>query len=86
MLHRSIVKSRKRELAECVTCVADNRNAYKISFGKAEGKGPLLKSMHRRRDNIKIDLTIGCLGADYLPLCGDHWRALQYTAVNFRGL
>jgi hypothetical protein len=33
-----------------------NRNAYRISVGKPEGKGPLGKSRRRWVDNIKMDL------------------------------
>jgi hypothetical protein len=34
-----------------------NRNAYRIVMGKAEGKRPLERRRRRWLDNIEIDLT-----------------------------
>jgi hypothetical protein len=33
----------------------ENRNAYRISVGKPEGKGPLGRPRYRWEDNIKMD-------------------------------
>jgi hypothetical protein len=40
------------------TCIAygEQRNAYRILMGKAEGKKPLGRPRHRWEENIKMDL------------------------------
>jgi hypothetical protein len=42
--------------AEHVTHMGEMRNAYKILFGKPEGKQSLIRSRHRWEDNIRMDL------------------------------
>jgi len=34
----------------------DRRGAYRVLVGKPEGKGPLRRSKHTWKDNIKMDL------------------------------
>jgi hypothetical protein len=36
--------------------MTEMRNAYRISIGKPEGKGPLGRPRHRGEDNITMDL------------------------------
>jgi hypothetical protein len=38
--------------------MGEMRNAYKIFAGKPDGKGPLGRFRHTRKDNIKIDLKV----------------------------
>ena len=35
--------------------MVERRGAYRVSLGKAEGKGPFRRPRHRREDNIKMD-------------------------------
>jgi hypothetical protein len=37
------------------TCNTYERDAYKILVGKSEGKRPLVRSIHRWENNIKMD-------------------------------
>jgi hypothetical protein len=39
-----------------VARLGEMRNAYKILFGKPEGKQPLGRPKRKREDNIKVDL------------------------------
>jgi hypothetical protein len=59
--------------------MGEKRNAYRISVGKPERKGPLGTPTRRWVDNIKIDLReIGWDGMDWIDLAQDRdqWRAL----------
>jgi hypothetical protein len=44
--------------------IAEMINAYKILFGKPEGKRPLCRPRLGREDNIKMDLNSICLSCD----------------------
>jgi hypothetical protein len=65
----------------------DNRNAYRIVVGKAEGKRPLGRPKCKWVDNIQIDLReIGLGGVDWIDLAQDrnHWRTLVNTIMNLQ--
>ena len=55
--------------------------------GEPEGKGPLVRSRHRWKDNIKMDLKeVGCGGTDWIDLAQDRdrWRALVNAVMKLR--
>jgi hypothetical protein len=63
------------------------RNAYRILVGKREGKRPLGRTRHRRKDNSKMDLRgIGWGGVDWLDLAQDRnqLRGFVNTVMNLR--
>jgi hypothetical protein len=63
------------------------RNAYKIFFGKTEGKRPFGRSRRRCEDNIRMDLKeMGWEGVDWIHLAQDRdqWLALVNTVMNLR--
>jgi hypothetical protein len=67
----------------------EKRNAYRILVGKPNGKRPVGRPRHRRRDNIKINpREIGWGGMDWIYLAQDRdqWRALVNTVMNLRVL
>jgi hypothetical protein len=65
----------------------ENRNAYRISVGRQEGKRPLGRPRRRWVDNIKMDLKeIGWGCMDWIDQAQDRdqWRALVNTVMNLR--
>jgi hypothetical protein len=67
--------------------MGENRNAYRILVGKADGKIPLGRPRHRWVDNIKTDLRkIGWDSLDWIDMAQDRdlWRALVNTVLNLR--
>jgi hypothetical protein len=48
-----MIKSRRMQIAH----MGEMRNAYKILFGKPEGKSPLGRPRSRWEDNIKVDIS-----------------------------
>jgi hypothetical protein len=70
-----------------VAKIVDNLNAYRILVGNPEGRRPLGRPRRTWLDNINIDLKeIERDGMDWIDLVQDRdqWRALVYTAINFR--
>jgi hypothetical protein len=66
----------------------EKMNAYKIFVGKPEGKRSLGRPIHRRMENIKMNLReIGWDGVDWIDMAQDmnQWRALVYAVFKFRG-
>jgi hypothetical protein len=52
----------------------------------SQKESPLGRPRHRWVDNIKMDLTIGWDGMDWIHLAHDRdqWRALVNTVMNLR--
>ena len=50
-----VIKSRMG-WARLVARLGESRGAYRVLVGKPEGKGPLRRSKHTWKDNIKMDL------------------------------
>jgi hypothetical protein len=52
-----------------VARTGEKRNAYRILVGKSEGKGPLVRTRRRWKDNIQMDLReISWVGMDWVNL------------------
>jgi hypothetical protein len=67
--------------------MGETRDAYRISFGKPEGKRPLGRPRRRWVDNIKMDLREirwDCMDWIELVQDRDQWRALVNTVMKFR--
>jgi hypothetical protein len=67
--------------------MGEEKNAYRILMGKAEGKRPLVRPRHRWVDNIKMDLREkGWDGVDWIDMAQDmeQWRALVNTVLNLQ--
>jgi hypothetical protein len=82
-----MIKSRTMRWAGHEVGMGKNRNAYRISVGRPEGKRPLERSRRRWVGNIRMDLTeIGWDGVDWIDVAQDRdqWRALLNTALNLR--
>jgi hypothetical protein len=65
-----------------VSFMAKMRTAYKILFGKPEGKRPIVRPRPRWKNNIKVDLReIGLEVVDWVHVVqdGDLWWALGNT-------
>jgi hypothetical protein len=60
----------------------EKRDAYRILVGKPEGKRPL--GRRRWLDNIKMDLTTGWDGMNWIDPAQDRykWKALVSTVMN----
>jgi hypothetical protein len=64
-----------------------NRNAYRMLFGKSEGKRLLGRLRSRWMDNIKMDLReTGRGGMDWINLVQDtdKWKNLVSTVINLQ--
>jgi hypothetical protein len=71
---------------ECSTN-GEERNAYRILVGKAEGNRPLGRLRRKWVDNNKIYLTeIGWDGVDWIDVvqARDQWRAILNMLLNLR--
>ena len=67
--------------------MGNRRGLYRDLVGKLEGKRPLGRPMHRREDNIKMDLQgVGCGGMDWIDVAQDRnrCRALVSAVMNSR--
>ena len=56
-------------------------------MGKPEGKRPLGRPRHRRKDNIKMDLReVGCDPGEWVDLAEEReqWRAYVRAVMNLR--
>jgi len=51
-----VFKSRRVTLVGHVACMGEMGKAYKILYGRPEGKTPLRRPRHRWEDNTKMDL------------------------------
>jgi len=61
--------------------MGDRKGAYRVLVGKSEGKRTLGRCMHRRKDNIKINL----MESDLIDLAchRDRWWLLVNAVMNF---
>jgi hypothetical protein len=65
--------------------MGENRNAYMILVGNAEGKRPLGRQRRKWVDNIKMGLTEdGMVWIGLMWLNRDQWRALVNAIMNLR--
>jgi hypothetical protein len=56
-----VIKSRIIGWARHVALVGERGDACRLFVGKPEGKRPLVRLRHRRKDNIKMGLQeVGC--------------------------
>jgi hypothetical protein len=81
-----IIKSRRMRWAGHVARMGEQKTAYRLLVGKAEGKRLLGRPRCRWVDNIKIDLReVEWDGMDWIDLAQnrDQWRALVNTVMNF---
>jgi hypothetical protein len=72
-----------------VAQMRENRNAYRVSVGKPEGKRSPGRYRRRWKDNIKMDLReIEWGGMDWTDIAQhrEHWRAVVNTVMNLRVL
>jgi hypothetical protein len=82
-----VVKSRRLKLAVHVERMRKNRNAYNVLVGRPEGKRPLGRPRHRRKDNIRRRLReIGREGLGWIHPAQNinRWRAIANTVMNLR--
>ncbi|KAJ4446701.1 hypothetical protein ANN_13398 [Periplaneta americana] len=83
------IKARRLRWAEHVARLGESRNAYRVLFGRPEGKRPLGRPRCRWEDNIKMDLNLREVGyddRDWINLAQDRdqWRAYAKAAMNLR--
>jgi hypothetical protein len=67
--------------------MGEERNAYRTSVGKPEGKRPPRRPRRRWVDNIKMDLReIGWDDMDWIDLTQDRdqWKTLVNTVMNIQ--
>jgi hypothetical protein len=84
-----MIKTRKARLGRHVGRRGENRNAYRISVEKPEGKIPLGKPRSRWVDNIEMDFReIGWDGVAWIDMAQNRnqWRTLVSAVLNFRVL
>jgi hypothetical protein len=67
-----VIKSRRMRWVGHVARMGEGRYAYRVLFGRFEGKRQLGRSRRRWEDNIKMDLReIGIDGANWIRLAQD---------------
>ena len=63
------------------------KGAFRVLVGKPEGKRPLVRTTHRWKNNIEMNIQeVGCGGMDWIELAQDRnrWRALVDAGMNLR--
>ncbi|KAJ4449040.1 hypothetical protein ANN_00434 [Periplaneta americana] len=81
------IKSRRLRWAGHVARIGESRNAYRVLFGRPEGKRPLGRPRRRWEDNIKMDFReVGYDDRDWINVAQDRdrWRAYVRAAMNLR--
>ena len=82
-----VIKSRRMRWAGHVARMWEERVAYRVLVGKAEGKRPLGRPRCRWVDNIRMDIQeVGCGYMDWIELAQDRdrWRTLVSAVMNLR--
>ena len=82
-----VIKSRRMRWAGHVVRMGEERGAYRVLVGKAEGKRPLGRPRRRWVDNIRMDLQeVRCGYVDWIGLSQDRdrWRTLVSAVMNLR--
>jgi hypothetical protein len=72
-----------------VARMGEERNMYRVSAGKPEGKGLLCRPRRRRENRIIMDLREIAWGSiEWIQLAQDRgqWRAVVNTMMNLRVL
>jgi hypothetical protein len=67
--------------------MGEEKEVYRVSVGKPEGKRPLGRPRRRRVDTIGMDLQeVGCGYVDWIGLAQDRdrWRTLVSAVMNLR--
>jgi hypothetical protein len=67
-----------------VAWIGEMRNVYNILVGKPEGKNQLGRTRRRWEHNVRMDLTIGWKGVDWIHVAQDRdqWRAIVNMVMN----
>ena len=63
-----VIKSRRMRWAGRVACMGARRGTYRVLVGKPEGMRPRERPRSRRKDNIKMVLTEGGWGINWMDL------------------
>jgi hypothetical protein len=82
-----IIKTRRMRWVGHVARKGENRNAYRLSVGKPEGRRPLRRPRRWSLDNIRMDLIeVGWGDVDWIGLAQDRdrWRALVNSILSLR--
>jgi hypothetical protein len=66
--------------------MGEGRGVYRVLVGRPEGKRPLGRPRRRWEDNIKMDLSDGIDGVNWIRLDQDRvqWRAFLNTVMKLR--
>ena len=81
-----VIKSRRMRRAGHVARMGERSGVCRVLVGKPEGKRPHGRPRRRWKDNIKMDLEVGCWSVDWIELAQDRerWRALVTAVMNLR--
>ena len=82
-----VIKSRRMGWVGHVTCMGEERGAYRVLVGKPEGRRPLGRPRRRWMVNIRMELQeVGCGYMDWIGLAQDRhrWRRLVSAVMNLR--
>jgi hypothetical protein len=83
------ITSSRMSWAGHLACMAVERRVYKGKPGKPEGKRPLRRLRHRRKNGIKMDITkIDWEGVEWIHLAQgrNSWQALVNIVMNLQVL
>jgi hypothetical protein len=80
-----VIKSKRMRWAGHVARMGEGRGVYRVLVGRPEGKRPLVRTMCRWEDNIKLHLReVGIDGATWIRLAQNrvYWRAFVNMVKN----